>query len=254
MKTKKGIHYRFESAPEKPVLLFSNSLGTDFTMWDQQAEFFKTDFQILRYDTRGHGNSEIISENFSLDDLARDVIDLMDELEIKKVHFIGISIGGFTGLWLGTHYADRFLSLTLANTAPRIATKEIWENRIEQVKQLGLEPVSQTSLDRWFTKEFCRLNTELVKKTVAPMQQVKSESYIGCCRILKDTDQWHLLSQIQLPCLIIAGEFDAVTTVTEAKLMAEQIKNAQVMILPAAHLSNIESDDFNKVLLDFLTS
>lgn len=252
MKTKKGIHFRFDKAPGKPVLLFSNSLGTDLTMWDQQVEFFKNDFQILRYDTRGHGASDKISDHFTLDDLALDLIDLMDELEIEKVHFVGLSIGGFTGIWLGTHYANRFLSLTLANTAPRIATEAIWESRIEQVLKSGLGPVANASADRWFTKDFCRLKPELVRKTVEPMKLVRPESYIGCCGVLKNTDQWESLSQIQLPCLIIAGASDAVSTVAEAKLMSEKIPKSRVVILQAAHLSNVESEDFNNELYNFI--
>lgn len=251
LKTKRGIHYQFDRTPGKPVLLFSNSLGTDLSMWDIQAEFFKNDFQILRYDSRGHGESDIISENFSLDDLALDVIDLMNELEIDKVHFVGISIGGATGIWLGSHYADRFLSFALANTSPRIATALVWENRIEQVLKSGLRPVADASIDRWFTKVFCRLNPELVKKAIEPMMQVRVESYIGCCRVLRDSDQWESLPRILLPCLIVAGAFDAVTTVTEAKLMSEKIPLSRVIILEAAHLSNIESVDFNIALEDF---
>lgn len=252
MKTKKGIHFQFDRVPGKQVLLFSNSLGTDLTMWDLQAEYFKNDFQILRYDTRGHGGSDKISGNFSLDDLALDVIDLMDELEIDKAHFVGLSIGGFTGIWLGTHYTNRFLSLTLANTAPRIATSAVWESRIEQVLKSGLQQVADASADRWFTKDFSELNPELVKKTVEPMLLVRPESYIGCCRILKDTDQLDSLLKIQLPCLIIAGESDAVTTVADAKMMSDKIQKSRVAILPAAHLSNVESEDFNKELSFFL--
>lgn len=252
MKTKKGIHFQFDRVPGKQVLVFSNSLGTDLRMWDKQAEYFKSHFQILRYDTRGHGSSDKISDNFTLDDLALDIIDLMDELEIKKAHFVGLSIGGFTGLWLGTHYAERFLSLCLANTSAKIATEAVWQNRIELVLQSGLSPVADASIDRWFTKDFCQKNIETVKKTIAPMLLVRPESYIGCCRVLKGNDQWESLSKIQLPCLIIAGAADAVTTVSEAKLMTEKIKNGRMVILPAAHLSNVESEDFNKELITFL--
>lgn len=241
MKSSRGIDYRFDGDENRPVLLFSNSLGTDYSMWDRQIEELKSSFRLLRYNTDG------LKVN-SIEDLGEQVVTLLDELKIEKVHYCGISLGGLIGMWLAAHRPERFLSFTLANTSPKIATADIWESRIQLVKREGLAPVAQASPSRWFTEEFTRRNPEVVQKSLVAFNSTPPQSYINCCEVLKKTDLWSLLPQIQARVLIIAGEHDLVTTVNEAKKMREALTNAQVIILPAAHLSNIEATGFTEAL------
>ena len=111
------IAYRFDGPADKPVLLLSNSIGTDFTMWDPQIEPFSKHFRVLRYDSRGHGASGVPTGAYSVDRLGRDVIELLDALEISLVHFLGLSLGGMVGQWLGIHAPERIDRLILANTS-----------------------------------------------------------------------------------------------------------------------------------------
>lgn len=254
MKTRRGINYRWDGNENAPVLIFSNSLGTDLSMWDAQVEFLQNDFHILRYDTRGHGQSFYWEEGLTIEDLGFDVIQMMDELEVEHAHYCGISLGGFTGLWLGHHQGPRLQSLTLANTSPRIATPEIWQQRIDLVKKEGLVAVAAASASRWFTPEFIKKNTTVVEALVANLVVTASpQGYIACCEVLRDNNLWNLIPDIHCPSLILAGEFDPVTTVAEAYDMQAQLPKSQLRTLKASHLSNIESAEFSMELSHFLT-
>ncbi|MCM2349278.1 MAG: alpha/beta hydrolase [Bacteriovoracaceae bacterium] len=241
MESKKGIQYRLEGQEGLPVILFSNSLGTDISMWDQQVEELKSKYRILRYNTKAVGAKSIA-------DLGNNVIELMDELNFSQVHFCGISLGGLTGIWLARYQSQRFHSLTLANTSARIATPEVWQARIELVKSSGLKPVAEGSAARWFTADFIKNNQEAVEKALKPFSKTSPEAYINFCEILKSTDLWSTLSEISVPVLIIGGEFDQVTTAAEAKKMADLIHGSKLEILLAAHLSNIEAKNFTSTL------
>lgn len=214
MKSRRKINYDYHQNENKPVIVFSNSLGCDLHMWDKQFDELKNDFSILRYDVRGHGRSvPSLSSEFAMNDLCVDLIDLMDELNIQKAHFCGLSIGGFIGLWLGENFSNRFYSLTLCNTSAKISTTEGWMARIELVKKEGLDPIAEASPARWFTADFAKNNPSLVAKTTYPMKEMEKECYMQCCNLLGSLDQWSDISAIELPTLIIAGKFDLVTTV-----------------------------------------
>jgi len=252
MKSSRGINYQLEGKDGAPVLVFSNSLGTDLSMWQTQAEFFAPNFRVLRYDTRGHGLSALISENFSLADLGEDLLSLLNELNIPKAHYCGLSLGGFTGLWLGRHHPQRFYSLTLANTAPKIGTAESWESRISLVEKEGLEPIAASSAQRWFTPAFIQEHPAEVAKFTHNLTKTSPQVYIDCCKILRDSDLWSNLPEIPLSTLVIAGDKDPVTTVTEAQDMIKKIKHSQLVILPASHLSNLEGPGFSQALNHFI--
>lgn len=239
--SKNGIQYQLEGQEGLPVILFSNSLGTEISMWDQQVEELKESYRILRYNTKAQGAKSIA-------DLGNNVIELMDELNLPQVHFCGISLGGLTGIWLARYRSQRFHSLTLANTSPRIATPEVWQTRIELVKNSGLGPVAEGSAARWFTADFIKTNQAVVEKALKPFSKISPESYISLCEILKSTDLWSTLPDINVPVLIIGGEHDQVTTASEAQKMASLIQGSMLEILPAAHLSNIEAKEFTEAL------
>lgn len=252
MKAANGLFYQWEGNKEAPVLILSNSLGTNFTMWNDQVKELKKNFHILRYDTRGHGQSDVTPGPYSIKGLAKDVIDLMDELKIKEAWFCGISIGGITGLQLGVDYQDRFLGFILANTSAKIVTSDVWKNRIKLVRDNGLEAVAIATPERWFTKEFLEKEKKLTSSVVDQILQTSEVGYIACCYALADCDLWNQIATIKKPTLIIAGEADAVTTVADAKKMVNAIEHASFKVLKANHLSNIEKwHDFNTALLSF---
>jgi 3-oxoadipate enol-lactonase len=146
-------HYAL-TGDQEPVLVFSNSLGTDFSMWDPQMEELQRRFRILRYDTRGHGQSSVTPGDYTIEQLGRDVLGLLDSLRLDRVHFCGLSMGGMIGMWLGIHAPTRLHRLVLCNTAARIGTKEMWNARIATVRRDGMKSVAAAVIERWFTPEF----------------------------------------------------------------------------------------------------
>ncbi|UTO20758.1 3-oxoadipate enol-lactonase [Acinetobacter sp. Z1] len=235
-----------------PAIIFSNSLGTDHGMWQPQVAAFTAHYQVVTYDTRGHGASAVI-DTTTLSNLAEDVVDVLDALNIDKAHFCGISMGGITGLYLAIHYAERFLSVTIANSAAKIGTAEAWNGRANSVEQQSLAELVKTTHTRWFSEYFDYAHDVLAQKTIQSLALTPSQGYANACRALADADLRDQLNQIQIPTLIIAGQFDPVTTVQDAGFMHQSIKNSQLEVLAASHLSNIEQPQvFNQTLSKFI--
>ena len=237
---------------DAPVIVFSNSLGTDHGMWQAQVAAFTAQYQVVTYDTRGHGASAVIAAT-TLANLAEDVVDILDALHVEKAHFCGISMGGITGLYLAIHHADRFLSVTIANAAAKIGTAEAWNSRANSVAQQGLAELVKTTHTRWFSEHFDYVHDVLAQKTIQSLALTPSQGYANACRALADADLRDQLNQIQIPTLIIAGQFDPVTTVQDAEFMHQFILQSQLEILAASHLSNIEQPQlFNQALSTFI--
>lgn len=247
------LNYVFDDFKKEQTIVFSNSLGTDLTMWAKQLELLGQEFNILRYDTRGHGESEVAAGEYSIEMLGKDVLDILDDLKIEKVHFCGLSIGGLTGQWLGIHAPERLNKLILCNTAAKIGNKEGWNTRIETVQQNGLNSIVSGTQERWFTPEFVAENKEEVDSVLATFVQTPVAGYIACCAAVRDADFTAEVSKISMPTLIIAGTEDLVTTVKDGDFLIEKIPNSILATLKTAHISNIEkADDFTKLLIDFL--
>lgn len=237
---------------DAPVIIFSNSLGTDHGMWQAQVAAFTAQYQVVTYDTRGHGASDVIDAT-TLSNLAEDVVDVLDALKIEKAHFCGISMGGITGLYLAIHHAERFLSATIANSAAKIGTAEAWNGRANSVEQQGLAELVKTTHTRWFSEYFDYAHDVLAQKTIQSLALTPSQGYANACRALADADLRDQLNQIQIPTLIIVGQFDPVTTVQDAGFMHQSIENSQLEVLAASHLSNIEQPQvFNQTLSKFI--
>ncbi|MCK0912994.1 3-oxoadipate enol-lactonase [Acinetobacter pittii] len=237
---------------DAPVLVFSNSLGTDRGMWQSQISELKSHFNVITYDTRGHGESDVISDT-TLQNLAEDVVDILDALSVEKAHFCGISMGGITGLWLAIHYPKRFLSITVANSAAKIGQAEAWLSRAESVEQNGLAELVKTTHTRWFSEKFDYQHNVVAQTTIQSLANTPAQGYANACRALADADLRDEITQIQVPVLLIAGTADPVTTVADAEFMQNAIKNSQIAKLEASHLSNIEQPQrFTQELTRFI--
>ena len=235
-------HYELTGAPG-PVLVFSNSLGTDFSMWDPQMAELAQRFCILRYDTRGHGQSSVKAGDYTIEQLGRDVLGLLDTLQLDRVHFCGLSLGGVIGIWLGVHAPDRLKRLMLCNTAARIGTKEMWNARIATVQKDGMKPVAAAVIERWFTPEFRASCPDQVAKAQRMLETTPPAGYAGCCAAVRDADLRDAVAQIKSPTLIIYGGKDPVIPVADAQSLAKGIQGAAIVELNAAHLSNVEQAD-----------
>lgn len=237
---------------DAPVLVFSNSLGTDHGMWQPQLNELKSHFNVITYDTRGHGESDVISDT-TLQNLAEDVVDILDALKVEKAHFCGISMGGITGLWLGIHHPERFLSITVANSAAKIGQAEAWLSRAESVEQNGLAELVKTTHTRWFSEKFDYQHNVVAQTTIQSLANTPAQGYANACRALAHADLRDEITQIQVPVLLIAGTADPVTTVVDAEFMQNAIKNSQIAKLEASHLSNIEQPQrFTQELTRFI--
>jgi 3-oxoadipate enol-lactonase len=235
------IHYELAGPEKAPVLVFSNSLGTDLTMWDAQVPEVAKKFRVLRYDKRGHGQSSAPSGPYTIEQLGRDALALLDFLHFDKVHFCGLSIGGQTGMWLGLNAADRLNKLVLCNTAAKIGTPEIWNPRMEAVRKGGTKAVSAAVIERWFTAGFRAKEPNEITKIQRILESADTEGYVGCCAAVRDFDVREKLGGIRTPTLVIAGTHDPATTAADGRWAAEQIPGARYVELDAAHLSNIEA-------------
>lgn len=248
------MHYQIDGQPGKPWLMFSNSLGTDLSMWDAQAAYFKDDFRILRYDTRGHGTSPAQAGLTTLAALGRDVLSLLDQLDIERVHFCGLSMGGAIAQWLGIHAPQRLNKLVIANSAPRIGTPQGWQDRAAQVRAAGLGGVADGAAGRWFTPSFIEREPQRVASLVAKLRNNYAQGYANCCDALAGADLRSEIHAITTPTLLIAGAADPVTTEADVAMMREQINHSVMITLAASHISNFEAESaFNAALSEFLS-
>ena len=247
------MHYQLDGPEEGMVVLFSNSLGADLTMWDAVVEKLSPSLRVLRYDTRGHGQTPASVGPVTITDLGEDVIALLDELTIPKAHFCGLSMGGLIGQWLAIHHPERIDKLILSNTAAKIGTLDSWNERIETVSQQGVSAIADAALDRWLTPEYSRNNPDVRTRLLNQFKATTKAGYVACCMAIRDADFRETIRRINAPTLVITGTQDPVTTVSDGQFMQEAIPNARLVELPAAHLSAVEvADAFARTLNTFL--
>lgn len=250
------LRTRYElSNGQAPVLVLSNSLGTDLSMWEPQMADLTGRFRVLRYDTRGHGQSSVTAGDYTIEQLGHDVLDLLDTLKLDRVHFCGLSMGGAIGIWLGVNAPQRLHRLVLCNTAARIGTREMWDARIATVRKEGMKPVAAAVIQRWFTPEFRASFPEPVAKAQAMIETSPPAGYAACCAAIRDMDQQDTVGQIKVPALIIYGRKDPVTPSADADFLNDRIAGSVKVGLDAAHLSNVEQAvAFTDAVSSFLSS
>ncbi|MDR2335817.1 MAG: 3-oxoadipate enol-lactonase [Burkholderiaceae bacterium] len=251
-----NLRVRVDGPQDAPALVFSNSLGTTLEMWDAQAAKFSRDFRVVRYDTRGHGGSVVSPGAYSFDLLGSDVVAILDALDIARAHFCGISMGGFTGLWLGLNAASRMHSIAVCNSAAKIGTAEGWNTRSAMVREKGvaaMKELADSSPSRWFTEAFIAAQPQVVARAQSWIAGVDPQGYAGCCDALAGADVRDRIAGMAVRTLIVAGSADPVTTVADGRFMQEHIPGATLAEVPASHLSNLEAPQaFDDALARFL--
>lgn len=249
------LHFEVDGREGNPWLILSNSLGTTLDMWAPQMPALLPDFLVVRYDTRGHGQSSIPPGPYDIAHLGKDVITLMDALGIARAHFCGLSMGAMTGMWLGIHQSSRIERLALCSTAARIGPPEVWNARIAKVESEGMASIVPAIIDRWFTPTFQQHAPEKVAQVRQMLLNSDPAGYTANCAAVRDMDQRDGVAAISAPTLVIAGTHDQSTPPAEGKMVADRIVDARFVELDAAHLSNWETADaFNAELRRFLTS
>ncbi len=247
------LYYRVDGPAGAPWLAFAHALGTDLSLWAPQLAPLTRRFRVLRYDARGHGQSDTPKGEYSLAQLGGDVLALFDALSVERAHVCGISLGGLTAQWLGVHAPERVAQLVLANTAARIGSHTSWSERIETVRREGLAPLAESALTRWFTAEFRAREPELTADLRERLLATDPAGYIGCCAALREADLSASVAEIAAETLVIVGAHDPVTTRADGEALVARIPRARLLELPAAHLSNVgAAAAFTSALTDFL--
>jgi 3-oxoadipate enol-lactonase len=247
------LHYRLDGPSDAPVVMLSNSLGADLAMWDPQIASLSRRYRVLRYDTRAHGRSSAPAGPYTIEQLARDALALLDALAIRRARFCGLSMGGMIGQWLGLHAGDRLEKLVVASTAAKIGTAETWKARIDAVRNGGIESIADAVLARWFTPHFLTVAPDVVAKCRATMVEVNADGYVSCCEAIRDTDLRDSVAEISVPTLVISGTHDVSTPPIDGRFLADRIQGARYVELDAAHVSNIEAAaQFSAALTEFL--
>jgi 3-oxoadipate enol-lactonase len=248
------IHVEVEGPERAPVLMLSNSLGTDLHMWDDQVAPFTRHFRLVRYDRRGHGQSDVPKGPYSMERLGRDVLAVLDALAIPKINWCGLSMGGMVGQWLGANAPTRMGKIILANTTCHFPDPTNWHNRIKAVSEGGLAAIADTVIAGWLTADFRERAPQAAENLKAMLLATPVKGYLACCEALSTLDQRELLPNIKSPTLVIAGRHDMGTTVAAGEFMRSRIPGASMTILDAAHISNVEqSHAFTDAIVGFLT-
>jgi 3-oxoadipate enol-lactonase/4-carboxymuconolactone decarboxylase len=249
---KTRLFYRVEGRSDLPPLMLSHSLGCDHSMWAPQMPGLLDHFQVLRYDTRGHGASDVPAGDYTLEQLGQDALALADRLGLIKFAFCGLSMGGAVGQWLAINTPQRFTSLVLANTSPKFGTPDTWDARRKAVSEDGMQAIVDAVMQRFFSPD--RQTATLAQSTRAVFLGTDPKGYAACCAALRDADTREKLSKITIPTLVIGSDKDPSTPwEAHGAILARDIPGAKALRLQTAHLSNLEQPHtFTTAVLDFL--
>jgi 3-oxoadipate enol-lactonase len=249
------IHVEVEGRDGAPALMLSNSLGTNLHMWDEQAGEFAKHFRLIRYDRRGHGKSGSPPGPYSMERFGRDVLAVLDALNIEKTNWCGLSMGGMVGQWLGANAPERVDKLILSNTNFYYADKGPWADRIKFVRDKGLAQLVDPNMERWFTKEFRARAPQTMARMKEMFLTTNPAGYIASCEAIRDMDFRASNPRVRAPTLVIVGTQDPATPPAAGEAIAQQIKGAKLAALDAAHISNMEQPKlYTETVIDFLQS
>ena len=248
-----SIHYQIAGDAGLPVLVLSHALGVNMAMWEPQVEAFSVHFRLLSYDVRGHGQSSIPSGPYSVEDLGRDVLKLLDALEIQQVSFCGVSMGGLIGQWLGIHAPERIDRLILSNTSAYLGPADQFDGRITSVLKADPSETAEMFLRNWFPSNLLRADGPMIAKIREVLLATDPQGFAGSYAAVRDMDLRRPIALISSPTLVIAGQYDTVTLASHSDLIATTVPGARLVTLPVVHLSNLELPDvFTRTTLEFL--
>ena len=246
-------YYRLDGRDDRPVVMLSHSLGQDHSMWDPQAADLGEHFRVLRYDTRGHGATDVTPGDYDVAQLGRDALEIADALGIEAFAFCGLSLGGMIGQWLALHAANRLTALVLANTSPRPDAAAM-ETRRKTVLESGMSAVADTVMGRFFSPRLLAANPPAVAGARRTLLATDPNGYAGCCAAVRDTDMTAELGNLKPHTLVISGDLDAsLPWHGHSEVLAARIRKPRVVHLKTAHLSNLEMPhSFSAALHAFL--
>lgn len=249
-----GIEINYEVEGSGPWLTMSHSLACDLHMWDPQMPALQK-FRVLRFDTRGHGQSSAPAGEYTLEQMADDVKGLLDGLGIKQTHWAGLSMGGMIGQAFALKYPGVFQSMVLADTTSRRPPEaaKMWGERIQTAQTKGMDALVESTLARWFTEPYRNSRKDVMQRVGDGIRRTPVAGFAGCCHAISKVDYLDRLKEIRIPALVMVGEHDHGTPPEAARIIHQNLAGSELKIIPsAAHLSNIEqTEEFNKAMTAF---
>lgn len=244
-----------EGQDDAPAILVAHSLGADLTQWDPQMDSLARRFRVIRYDSRGHGHTEATPGPYSVEQLGRDALAVLDALGVKKTHYMGLSLGGIVGMWLLANAPERIDRAILANTSACFGHADLWNGRIRHALSEGMDSLAGPTMDRWFTRDFHESDPGAIERIAARFRATSPEGYAATAAALRDADLREAIRGVQNRVLVIVGTQDPAATPAAGGLIADSIRGSRLVALDAAHLSNIEAANaFNRAMVSFLTA
>ncbi len=254
--TVNGIEVNYEVEGAGPWVVLSHSLGCNLRMWDPQVRALSGQWQVLRYDTRGHGGSAAPAGHYTLGLLAADLQALLSHLDIVRPHFVGLSMGGMIGMTAEVAHPGLFASLTLCDTTSRIPAEAapVWAERMRIARAQGMDALVEPTLKRWFTEPFLARQDPAVATVAEMIRTTPVDGYVGCCGAIAGIDLTGRLGEIACPVQIIVGQQDVGTPVAMSQAIHDAIPGSSLAVLAqASHISNLEqAGAFDAALTGFL--
>ena len=248
------LHHKVEGDADAVPVVFANSLGTDFRVWDRLLPLLPAGLRVLRYDMRGHGLSDAPEGDYFMGDLVADAAGLMDALGFRDAVFVGLSIGGVVAQGLAAERPDLVRAAVLSNTAAKIGTEATWRERIANVRAQGIAAIADGVLEKWFTKRFRAERAEELAGWRHMLTRTPVDGYCGCCAALSETDLRESTAGLRQPVLAVAGSDDGSTPPDLVRETAESIVGARFeMIRGAGHIPCVEAPEaLARIVGDFL--
>ena len=248
------VHAVVGGRPGAPVVVLSNSLGSTHRMWDAQISDLQEHFRVVRYDTRGHGDSPVPDGPYSIDDLADDLIALLDRLDVERAHLVGLSLGGMSAMRVAARNPERTARIALLCTGAQLPPAETWSQRAALVREQGSHAVAAAVVERWFTPGYLAAHPHTRAAYERMIAATPAEGYASCCEAIAELDLRQQLSTITAPTLAIAGADDPATPPAMLEHLVAAIPDARLLtVAQAAHLANAEQPDvITAALIDHL--
>ncbi|MBA2691263.1 MAG: 3-oxoadipate enol-lactonase [Rubrobacter sp.] len=247
-----NLNYEIEGPEDAPIVVLSSSIGSSLSMWDEQMDALGERFRVLRYDHRGHGKSPVPDGPYSMEELGRDVLSLVDSLGVERFSFCGLSLGGMVGMQIASDAPERVEKLVLCCTAAELGPPSMWDERIEAVKSGGMESLVDAVMERWFTEGFA--GNEKVERMRRDFLDTPAEGYAACSAAIRDMDLRDRLPSIKADTLVVSASEDPATPPERGEEIKNAIPNARMAVIPdASHIANVEQPErFTKEVLGHL--
>ncbi|HSO99402.1 MAG TPA: 3-oxoadipate enol-lactonase [Solirubrobacteraceae bacterium] len=248
------LHHEISGPDSAPVLLLGGSLGATTEMWERQLPLGDA-YRLVCFDHRGHGRSPEPPGPYEIADLAADVLELMDALGVHRASYVGVSLGGMVGMWLGSHAPERMERLVLVCTAAHMPPASAWQERAAVVRAAGsTEPIADAVVDRWLTPDHATADPELRARLRTMLVASPPHGYVECCGAIERMDLRPMLSRVAAPTLVISGSEDPSTPPERQREIAAAIPGARYeSVGPAAHFAVVEqAEAVNRLIREHL--